>query len=123
MTKSTKIVLGILSALPLAGLVVYLLLFFSIFTNIIVASRHNDEMSPGFIKDMLYIVIAIIAMMLISITLMIIFIINCINNPYVRSDERIVWILLFIFLQIIALPIYWYMRIWNTPHKIPGEAI
>lgn len=118
MTKNQKIAAGIFSLLPVLSVIAYLIFFFNLFTSMIPhIEEKTDGPPPGFIRHMIIFVICAIVMSLICLGLMIYFLIHSINNPYVSSDERIMWILLLIFLLVIAAPIYWYMRIWDTPHK------
>ena len=119
MTKNQKIAAGIFSLLPLLSVIAYFIIFFNLFTSSIIPAIEEklDGPPPGFIRHMILFVIWAIVMSMISIGLMIYFLIHSINNPYVSKDERIMWILLLIFLLVIAAPIYWYMRIWDTPHK------
>jgi hypothetical protein len=35
-------------------------------------------------------------------------------NRKLEGSEQILWILLFIFLGILAFPAYWILRIWNS---------
>jgi len=45
---------------------------------------------------------------------LIFYIIHAINNKAIDSNERIIWILIFIFAGMIGFPVYWFMRIWQT---------
>jgi TM2 domain-containing membrane protein YozV len=117
MSKSGKVFLGILSFLPFILLIVYLLLFFGMFYNIIIQGDRFDqhELPPAFAGNIILIVVFAILLGLTSLGLKIFYIIHAVNNKYVESNERIVWILVFIFAGMIGFPIYWYMRIWKDP--------
>ena len=118
MSKSAKIFLGIASFLPIASVILYLVFFVSSFIQFIPEfENHADEPPPGFIRYILLIAIFAIVMILVNLALMIYFIIHALNNPQVSSDERVIWILLFILVSIVAFPIYWIIRILNTPDK------
>ena len=118
MTKNKKVLIGILSFLPLVFFIIYMGTFFSFMFEMI---RHeefgdpNNEFPTEFATNMIGIVVSAIIIGLLSLGVMVFFIIHCLNNKMVNSDERIVWILLFIFLGTVVFPIYWYMRVWKQP--------
>ena len=122
MSRNTKLLLGIISFLPLVTLIAYLISFFSFFIRLIPSMQHQQEPPPEFFRYLIIMVILAIVMALISLGLLIYFIIHSINNPAVHKDERIVWILLLIFVGMIAMPIYWYMRIWTVPDQPAGSV-
>lgn len=119
MSRSKKIWLGICSLLPLLLLIVYLIIFFNVFINVF-RQAGNQEMFPELIfNHIIWIVLFGMAMAIAKITLLIYFLIHAINNPRVESNERIIWILVFIFAGSIGFPIYWYLRIWQAPPAMP----
>jgi len=73
------------------------------------------EFPPGFVGNMILIVIFALLMGITSLGCLIYYIIHCINNKYIEGNERIAWILVFVFAGIVGYPIYWYMRIWKDP--------
>jgi len=48
-----------------------------------------------------------------GIAALIFFLIHAINNKSIDSNERLVWILVFLFASVFSFPIYWYMRIFK----------
>lgn len=124
MSRNSKILLGIVSFLPLVTLIAYLISFFTFFMRFMPAMAEQQKPPAEFFRYMLIIIISAIVMALISIGLLVYFLIHSINNPAVNKDERIMWILLFIFVGMISMPIYWYMRVWDVPEQppVPGSV-
>jgi uncharacterized membrane protein len=116
MSRNSKILLGIISFLPIVTTIAYMISFFSFFLRFIPSMQgHQDELPGEFMHYFIIIFISAVVMGLISLGLLVYFLIHAINNPAVHKDERLMWILLFIFLSMISMPIYWYMRIWTVP--------
>lgn len=115
MSRSKKIVIGILAFLPLiasAVLVIYMLINF-VPDMLRMEHEYSGEIPPeAFFAHMAGFIISAVVLGLLHIGLMIYFIVHAINNKAVKTEERIVWVLLFIFVNTIAFPIYWGMRIW-----------
>ena len=115
MSKSKKIWIGILSFLPLffsAILLVYMLTVF--LPAILEMDQHgNGDIPPAmFFSHFMPFILLCIFFGILHLGLMIYFIIHAINNPRVKSEERIIWVLVFIFTSSIGFPIYWGIRIW-----------
>ena len=118
MTKNKKVLLGILSFLPFIFFIVYMSTFLSFMFEMVRHEEFSDggsEFPAAFTSNIIGIVVSAIIMGLLSLGVLVFFIIHAINNPIVKSDERIIWILLFIFLGMVVFPIYWYMKIWKQP--------
>lgn len=49
-------------------------------------------------------------MAVITLAALILFIIHVIHNKSLPDNERIVWVLVFVFAGMIGFPIYWFMR-------------
>ena len=116
MSPAQKTLSGIAAFIPLISLVVSLIVFLSFFMKMLPFMNDYYEPAPeDFLPDILVIILVALIMSLVMLGVMVYFIIHCINNRYVRSDERIVWILVFIFAGIVGYPIYWFMRILKPP--------
>lgn len=114
LSQGQKILIGILTLLPfLIGPYV----FFQIFSFIMTAaSQDNFEPEPASILSAVFsFIFPIILISIISLGLFIFYIIHAINTKTMDTTERLIWILLFIFVGIIVFPIYWFLRIWNEP--------
>jgi hypothetical protein len=114
MSRSKKIFIGILAFLPLISAAVFLIYFFAaIFPELIrLEQQHGDVPPDFFFGNMVGFIASVIILVFLQLGLMIYFIIHTINNKRVKNEERIIWVLLFIFVSSIAYPIYWGIRIW-----------
>lgn len=114
MTRAQKVFVGILAFLPLVAVAALMIYFFTtFFPDIIRMDHEHGELPPEFIfGNMMGFIVSVIILCFLQIGLMIYFIIHAINNKKVKSEERIIWVLLFIFVNTISYPIYWGLRIW-----------
>lgn len=53
----------------------------------------------------------------VSLALMIYFIVQVVNNKEIEGTERLMWVLLFIFVGAISFPLFWYMKVWKIPKE------
>lgn len=116
MSKSKKTWVGILSFLPIISGIVILIYMFTGFLPTMMRLEHEGAQdNPLAVFSTLgpFLVIILFAVIL-HIGLLIYFIIHAINNTRVKNEERIIWILVFLFASSIGFPIYWGIRIW--PH-------
>ena len=122
MSKSGKIVLGALSFLPFVFVLGYFVWFIGLFINMMGTAggdyEHPGETPAYFFGNMIWMVIWVALMAIFSFGLLIYYIIHVVNNKVIDSNERLVWILVFIFANMMGYPIYWYMRIWR---EAPGS--
>lgn len=115
MPRSKKIMIGFLAFLPIIATAVLLIFALVNFIPDLIRldQSYSSEIPPEiFFTHMLGFLLSALILGLLHLGLMIYFIINVLNNKQVKTEERIVWILLFIFVNTIAFPIYWGMRIW-----------
>jgi hypothetical protein len=114
MTRSKKVFIGILAFLPLVAAAIFLVYFFTTFFPDIIRMEHEHGDIPPefFFGNMMGFIASIIILVFVQLGLMIYFIVHAINNKRVKNEERIIWVLLFIFVHSIAFPIYWGIRIW-----------
>ena len=111
LSRSKKILLGILSIWPL----VYFMLFF-IFVIAISMLAHDKH-------DNMWILIIIPFHMLtglINLELIIFYILHAIRTIKPTDDMRIIWVILILLGSVLANPIYWYLHIWKEQEK--GET-
>jgi hypothetical protein len=112
MSRSSKLLIGILSFLPIILLVVFLIMFASIFPRFF--EWENYEPAPQEVFGVFGpIIILGILMAIVSLGLLIFFIMHLIRYKTMEPVERIIWILVFLFVGTIGYPIYWYMRVWK----------
>lgn len=120
MSKSRRLLIGILSLLPLVLVIVYTISFFGIFISAIRHQGRPDVIPEMMLDHIVWIVGIGLLMGLSSLAMKIYFIVHAVNNTAIDATERLVWILVFVFAGIIGEPVYWYMRIWRAP--LPGSA-
>jgi len=122
MSKNKKILIGIFSILPLLLFVIYMVsmvsFFIYFFREAAVSGKDPDDLLyPGF-ANMAGMIVTMVLLGLLSLAVLVYFLIHSINNQALNRDERLVWILVFIFVGMVTFPIYWYMRIWRTPEVL-----
>ncbi len=117
MTKSSKLLLGVLSFLPFIMVCIIIAMVFNLFPQIVEWS--NDEPDPHTVFSTFGpIFFTGLVTALISLGLLVIFIIHLVNNQKLETGERLVWILIFLFVGMIGYPLYWYLRVWNEDLKL-----
>lgn len=114
MTKSRKLLLGLLTLLPIVLLVIYLASFISMFFSLFSHGNDEEYVQHMMFTNFAWIMALALLMTLVALGLLVYYIVHAINNERLVGNERIVWILLFIFLGIVGMPVYWYMRIWKA---------
>jgi hypothetical protein len=126
MTKSIKILVGIFSILPIILLGIYMILIFRMIFPIM---QNPTEFEGGnfppsvFFSGMVPVFVVAIIMGLTSLGLLIYYIIHAVNNKNIESNERLIWILVFVFAGMIGFPIYWYIRIWKSSTSVATPAV
>jgi Phospholipase_D-nuclease N-terminal len=120
MNRTKKNWLGILSFLPIiVGIFAIIYMFTNFLPEILKLERMGEEPDPLYVFSKMGPFIALIILSaLLHLGLLIFFIIHAINNKQVKSEERIIWILVFIFVSSIGFPIYWGLRIWPEPKPL-----
>ena len=116
MSRAGKIFLGILTCLPFVFFAIYLSLFLQFFFEVWRYHRSDPQavffqMLPSFV----FIALLVVA----KVGLLVYYIIHAINNKRIDPTERLVWVLVFVFVGIIGFPIYWYARIWKEGSSVP----
>jgi hypothetical protein len=112
MSKSSKVVLGIISFLPLILAGVIFTMVFSMFPQIFEWDKYEPSVREIFTTFAPVFITAIFTG-LISLGLLIYYIIQLVNNNEMESAEKIIWFFVFLCAGAIGYPIYWFMRVWN----------
>jgi len=119
MSRNSKILVGLLSFLPI------ILLFIMIPTllNLIPQFLEWDKQEPA-VEEVLSTLgpffFLLIFMGILSLGLLVFFIIHLVNNKKIESGEKILWVILFLFVSLVGYPIYWFVRIWNEKNDTSG---
>ena len=98
MGKGIKLLIGLLTLVPLG----YLVFFFMNFASF------PDEMIDFDSLFKLH-----LGVMLFVMGLLIFYIVNIFKNDKVRQDQKALWVIVLFFGAIIAMPVYWYLFIWK----------
>jgi len=113
MSRGSKLLIGILSFLPIILLIVFLASIFTMVPTMMQWDNHEPEPQRVFSTFAPMFFLGIL-MSLLSIGLLVFFIMHLVRNKVMDSTEKIIWILVFIFAGMVGYPIYWYMRIWKN---------
>jgi TM2 domain-containing membrane protein YozV len=111
MSKNIKLLVGLLTLLPFIGFAFYIWTFIKIFMSI-ASSGAPDSMAIS--SNFVSIFTILLLTVLMSIGLLVFYIVHAVKNKSLTSDERLMWILLFVFISTIAFMIYWALKIWNN---------
>ena len=107
-----KIILGILTFMPFILLPIF---FWQLFHTVGSAIYHDNGSDQDFFYPVFSFVFPALLTAVGALALTIFYIVHVILNKKLEPSEQILWILLFIFLGILAFPAYWIVRIWNNP--------
>lgn len=123
MNDQNRIFAGILSFIPLvtfgASIILSLTIFFNFFENIVNGKQPEEVVVLNTVKNMAGWIIAIVVMSLVSLAVLVYFIVQVFNNPAIKTEERLIWLLVFLFAGMICFPIYWYLKIWKSTDHPP----
>ena len=101
MRKKWKLVLGILSIIPI--------LYIMFFVFLIIGARNgSDEFILPIYIWMLHVFIAIL-----SFAQFIFYLIHIVKNETIMKEKKIVWIIFLYFASFITFPFYWYNYIYK----------
>ena len=126
MTKSAKIFLGIITFLPLVFgiccVVYYMLAIRDMFLLMPVSPDDSRRFTQSYISHIFSgpLVMFAILSFVTHIGLMIYYIVHVVTYKVKTEGEKVMWILLFVFIGTIAFIIYFFMRV--VPLPAPGVA-
>lgn len=124
MSPTQKTLLGILSFLPLALLIGFMIsLMGPLQALMTAAAQHPNDPSAAlpYLPDMFSSGFALMILMVIAtVTLLIIFIIHVSKNKTISDGERIMWIILFFVAGTLAFPVYFFVRIAGSQPAPPA---
>ncbi len=110
MSKNGKIFLGVLTFLPIISLLMTIGFMVNAFSIVQTNGAPDAEALSDSFRGLL--ILTVIGIFL-SIGLLIYYIIHAVNNKKLTDNERVIWVILFIFISNIAFIIYWILRIWQ----------
>ena len=114
-----KIVLGIVTIMPIILFGSMFAIFFSQMFNKSMFQQAHTPVAPGTFPPMPKVMmvmfgIEIVAFMIIF-ALLIFYIINVFKNPKLPKDKRALWAVVLFLGHVISMPVYWYLYIWREP--------
>jgi len=115
MKKSSKILLGILTVLPLILFTLYFVNFFSLFlTHFHELENNTGEFPIEFFRSVFGAFIFLILAIVIRLGLMIFYIIHASDNRKKDTTKKIMWILILVFIGTIGSILYFFMEIYPS---------
>ena len=117
LSKTQKILLGIFTFLPFF---IFPFIFWQLFDailNIIKISEHGEPEAIEILIEVFAFIFPIGMLAFCSLALLIFYIVHAVINKKLQPAEQLLWVLLFIFLGIIAFPVYWVIRVWNNSNN------
>lgn len=113
MKKSTKVLLGILSFLPILFIIIYFVGFFTVLiTQIPELEQNTGEIPTTFLSSIFGLLLFLILAGIIKLGLTIYYIIHASENPKNDSNKKIMWILILIFFGTIGNVVYYFLEIY-----------
>ena len=114
MNTTAKVILGIFTFLPVILLILFIYNIFSAVLHFApqIDSGHMQKPTTEEIMNIIApLALYIILMSLVTLGLLVFYIVHAVNNKNIDSSERVIWVLLFVFIGLIAFPIYFFARI------------
>ncbi|PAU93345.1 hypothetical protein CK503_11435 [Aliifodinibius salipaludis] len=123
LNKSAKIVLGIITFLPL--LFTISILGFIIFNFFSMFFSQEPQIPMMLFSYLSYILPYLFVIILLTLGLFVFYIVHLIQNSFLDTEKRILWIVVVFLLYGFAIPIYWYIHIWkrNTAEAIKADEL
>jgi flagellar basal body-associated protein FliL len=111
LNKPAKIVLGILTFLPLIfGIGFFIVAVFQILSMMF---SEDPAMPLMLFSYMSYVLPYLFLLLPIYLGLGIYYLVHIIQNNYFDSEKRLLWIVILFILHAIAMAVYWYVHIWR----------
>jgi len=117
LSKTQKILLGIFTFLPFF---IFPFIFWQLFDailNIVKISEHGEPEPREILIEVFAFIFPIGMLAFCSLALLIFYIVHPLLHKKIQPAEQLLWVLLFIFLGIIAFPVYWVIRVWNNSNN------
>lgn len=128
MSKSQKILLGVLTSLPLVFIGLYIFTFFSFFVHMAELDRGNIVDSTDFFPGNFFNLFIFLGLFfLTSVGLLIYYLIHISKNEKFKkaeeSNSKLIWILIVIFTGFIGKLVYFFMEIWPEKREEKLEVV
>lgn len=109
MERGSRIWLGIFTFLPLLLVFTYAAFFAMIVRDL---ALQNGDIS--LLADIGPALLLVLSLGIVALGLYIYYIIHVVYSK-MDSNEKILWLIFFVTCNVIAFPVYWYMKIWKAP--------
>ena len=120
MKNSAKILLGVLTFLPLLLIITYIVYIFIGFIPTAIQTENSDgEVPIALFESLSVMIILIVLAIFIKLIVMVYYIIHASNNPKNESNTKIMWIVLLVLVGTIASIVYYFVEI--LPSKSEDE--
>ena len=110
MSKFKRALIGAVTIWPM----VYVALFFSFVLSNIFSVFHSSGTNVPF-TGLIPILILHFLTMILVVALMVGYVIHVFKNTRLTESKKTLWVIVLIFGNAIAMPIYWYLSIWTVP--------
>ncbi len=123
-SKRLKILLGILTALPLPGYVLSFILPFLMFIPLTaqLGETSSSEEPPVWFFVMFFGSFAAqMLVWLLVLALIVFYIVHLFTTDRVRQDKKALWAVVLFLGNFFAMPVYFYFYVWQGPDEDPGE--
>lgn len=111
-SKTPAIFLGILTFLPFVGLLAIIaLVVFEIFILLFSDTPFNPFLYLSYLN---YIVPILSGFLIIYLGLGIFYFVHIIQNQFLDKEKKLLWVVVLISLNGLAMPFYWYMYLWKN---------
>lgn len=121
LSKTQKILLGIASGWPLVYILLFMIAIFGLMALSPGEPGDGGQLDPVFGAGFVVLMLVHVFTIFMSLGLTVFYIVHAVKNTKLDSNMRIIWIVLFFFVGIIAEPIYWYLQIWREPQPSIGQ--
>jgi hypothetical protein len=111
--KANAMLLGFLTIVPAIYAVFFIGVWFAGFFSLI-------KFSPSFLVGLFIAHFAIICLLF---ALAIYYIRHVYRNETLKPEERPMWVLLLVFVNVISMPMYWQRYVWRAPSNSSGANI
>lgn len=119
LNKPSKIVLGILTFLPLIfGVGSFIMGIYQILSLII---SEDPAMPLMFISFLSHVFPYLFFFFLIYLALGIFYLVHIIQNESMDGEKQFLWVVVLIILNGIAMPVYWYLHVWKEQNSEANE--
>jgi hypothetical protein len=117
MSKTMKLLLGLVTLWPFAYLILFFLLIFSM---ILFIGPGQGDPGSGPPRALALIFPLHLLTMLVIAALTVFYIVNVFRNERVVKDQKVLWAVVLFLGNVLAMPIYWYLYIWKE--GLPAAA-